>query len=71
MPDPCHCTTVPAGDADAVELLSEGVPVAVGVAVELVVVLVPRLDLLATGVVGIRVELAQHGRAGNRERKGR
>ena len=36
---------------------------------ELVVVLVPRLDLLASGVVGIRVELAQYGRAGNRERE--
>ena len=51
---------VPASDSDGVELRPEGVPVAVGVAVKLVVVLVASLDLLAPRVVRIRVQLRGH-----------
>ena len=50
----------PAGDPDGVELGAEGVSVAVGVSVELVVVLELGLDLLAAGVVGVHVQLVGH-----------
>ena len=51
---------VPAGDSDGVELGPEGVAVAVGVPVELVVVLELGLDLLAARVVGVDVQLVGH-----------
>ena len=47
---------IPAGDPDLVELGPEGVAVAVGVPVELVVVLELGLYLLAAGAVGVDVQ---------------
>ena len=59
----------PAGDPDGVELGAEGVSVAVGVPVELVVVLELGLDLLAARVVRVHVQLVGHlarrGRGGS------
>ena len=51
---------VPASNSDGVEFGSESIPVSVGVAVELVVVLVPGLDLLPARVVRVRVQLRGH-----------
>ena len=52
--------SVPACDPDGVELRPEGVAVPVGVPVELVVVLVARLDLLAASVERVDVQLRRH-----------
>jgi hypothetical protein len=56
-----YCVSLePAGDPDGVEFGPKGVAVSVGVPVELVVVLVPRPDLLAAGVKRVGVQLLLH-----------
>ena len=54
------CLQLPACDPDLVELWPEGVAVAVGVPVELVVVLELGLYLLAAGAVGVDVQFVGH-----------